>query len=156
MLKEFKEFALRGNMIDLAIGIVIGAAFSTVITSLVDDIIMPPIALLQGGVNFQDKFLVLSGDVYPTLAEAQAAGSVTLNYGAFLTNIVNFLLVAFAIFFVVKAINRLNQPETAPDPNLTFNCPYCLAALPIGATRCQACTSELANPGNPITQNMET
>jgi large conductance mechanosensitive channel len=148
MLKEFKEFALRGNMIDLAIGIVIGAAFSTVITSLVDDIIMPPIALLQGGVNFQDKFLVLSGDVYPTLAEAQAAGSVTLNYGIFLTNIVYFILVAFAIFLVVKAINRMYQPETEPDTDPTFNCPHCLAALPIGATRCQACTSELDTPEN--------
>lgn len=148
MLKEFKEFAVRGNMIDLAIGIVIGAAFSTVITSLVDDIIMPPIALIQGGVNFQDKFLVLSGDVYTTLAEAQAAGAVTLNYGAFLTNMVNFILVAFAIFLVVKAINRMGQSGTATDPEPTFDCPYCLVSLPIGATRCQACTSEIENPVN--------
>jgi large conductance mechanosensitive channel len=148
MLKEFKEFALRGNMIDLAIGIVIGAAFSTVITSLVDDIIMPPIALLQGGVNFQDKFIVLSGGVYSTLAEAQAAGAVTLNYGAFLTNIFIFIIVAFAIFLVIKAINRMYQPETEPIPEPTFNCPYCLVALPTGATRCQACTSELDSPEN--------
>ena len=141
MLKEFKEFAFRGNMIDLAIGIVIGAAFSSVITSLIDDIIMPPIALLQGGVNFQDKFLVLSGEEYQTLAEAQDAGAVTLNYGTFITNIFSFLIVAFAIFLIIKAINRMYQPDTPPEPDPTFNCPYCLAVLPIGATRCQACTS---------------
>lgn len=145
MLKEFKEFALRGNMIDLAIGIVIGAAFSSVINSLIDDIIMPPIAWLQGGINFQDKFLVLSGGEYQTLAAAQDAGAVTLNYGAFITNIISFLIVAFAIFLVVKLINRMYQPELPPAPDSTFSCPYCLAVLPIGATRCQACTSVVDN-----------
>jgi len=143
MLKEFKEFAMRGNVVDMAVGIIIGAAFGTIVKSLVNDIIMPPIGLLLGNVDFSNLFVVLKGvGSYATLAEAQAAGAVTLNYGVFVNTIINFVIVAFAIFMVVKNMNRLKRQEPAPEPT-TKECPYCLSAIPLNATRCPFCTSEL-------------
>jgi len=141
MLKEFKEFAMRGNVLDMAIGIIIGAAFGRIVTSLVNDIIMPPIGLLLGRVNFSSLFLNLSGMPYTTLADAQAAGAATINYGLFLNAILDFIIVAFVIFLLVRQINRLTRkPEAAPT---TKDCPYCLSAIPIKATRCPHCTSQL-------------
>lgn len=147
MLKEFKAFALRGNVIDLAVGIIIGGAFGTIVKSLVDDVIMPPIGLLLGNVNFSNLFLLLkpgskAPPPYPTLADAQAAGTVTINYGVFLTNVVTFLIVAFAVFLLVRAINRLKPPEAAAAPN-TKPCPYCRMPIPVDAVRCPHCTSDL-------------
>ena len=146
MFKEFKEFAMRGNVLDLAIGIVIGGAFGTIVKSLVDDVIMPPIGLALGNVDFADLFLLLkegpkAAAPYATLAEAQQAGAVTLNYGLFINSIITFLLVAFAVYLVVRAVNRLRPPVTAPVT--TKDCPYCRLAIPVGATRCPQCTSEL-------------
>jgi large conductance mechanosensitive channel len=143
MLKEFKEFAMRGNVLDLAIGVIIGAAFGKLITSLVSDIIMPPIGLALGGIDFSNLFINLSGTPYASLAEAQAAGAATINYGLFINNIVDFLIVAFVIFLLVRAINRMSKPKAAPDevPS-TKECPYCYSGIPIKATRCPNCTSE--------------
>jgi large conductance mechanosensitive channel len=146
MLKEFKAFAMRGNVLDLAVGIIIGGAFGTIVKSLVDDVIMPPIGLALGNVDFSNLFLLLkAGDKaappYSTLAEAKAAGAVTVNYGLFVNSIITFLIVAFAVFLIVRAANRLNPPE-AVAPN-TKDCPYCRMAIPVGATRCPQCTSEL-------------
>jgi large conductance mechanosensitive channel len=140
MLKEFKEFAMRGNVMDLAVGIVIGAAFGRIITSLVNDILMPPIGRLLGKVNFSDLFLNISGQSYPTLAAAKAAGAATINYGLFLNTVIDFVIVAFAIFLVVRQMNRWNKPAPAPA---TKNCPYCFSAIPLPATRCPNCTSEI-------------
>ena len=147
MLKEFKEFAMRGNVIDLAVGIIIGGAFGTIVKSLVDDVIMPPIGLALGNVDFADLFLLLkegskSAPPYATLAEAQAAGAVTVNYGLFVNAVITFLLVAFAVFLLVRAANRL-RPQEAPAAPSTKECSYCRMAIPIGATRCPQCTSEL-------------
>lgn len=144
MFKEFKEFAMRGNVVDMAVGIIIGAAFGTIIKSLVNDIIMPPIGLLLGKVDFSNLFIVLkgSGVSYSTLADAQAAGAVTLNYGTFINTIISFIIVAFAVFLVIKNINRLKREEPAPEPT-TKECPYCLSAIPLNATRCPFCTSSL-------------
>ncbi len=144
MLKEFKEFAMRGNMVDMAVGIIIGGAFGTIVKSLVSDVIMPPIGLLLGKVDFSNLFIVLRGRdaSYATLAEAQAAGAVTLNYGAFINTIISFIIVAFAVFLVIKNINRLKREEPAPEPT-TKECPYCLSAIPLDATRCPFCTSSL-------------
>ena len=146
MLKEFKEFAMRGNVLDLAVGIVIGGAFGTIVKSLVDDVIMPPIGLLLGNVDFADLFLLLkagpkAAPPYATLAEAQAAGAVTINYGLFFNAVIAFLIVAFAVFLVVRAANRL-QPKEVPAAT-TKDCPYCRMAVPLAATRCPHCTSEL-------------
>ncbi len=146
MLKEFKEFVMRGNVLDLAVGIVIGAAFGAIVKSLVDDVIMPPIGLALGNVDFTNLFAVLkeganAAGPYTTLAEAKEAGAVTLNYGIFLNNVVAFLIVAFAIFLVVRVANRL-QPKPAA-PVTTKDCPYCRMPVPIGATRCPQCTSDL-------------
>jgi large conductance mechanosensitive channel len=146
MLKEFKEFVMRGNVLDLAVGIVIGAAFGAIVKSLVDDVIMPPIGLALGNVDFSNLFVVLKEGTkaaapYATLAEAKAAGAVTLNYGLFLNSIVAFLIVAFAIFLVVRVANRL-QPKPAA-PVTTKDCPYCTMPIPLGATRCPQCTSDL-------------
>jgi large conductance mechanosensitive channel len=142
MFNEFKKFVMRGNVLDLAVGIVIGAAFSTIVKSFVDDILMPPIGLLLGGLDFSNFFWVLKGGEFTTLAAAQEAGAVTLNYGLFINAIINFLIVAFAIFLVIRAANRLrSEPEPAP-PN-TKECPYCLSTVPLKATRCPSCTSEL-------------
>lgn len=147
MLKEFKEFAMRGNVLDLAVGIIIGGAFGTIVKSLVDDVIMPPIGLALGNVDFSDLFLLLkdgtkSAPPYATLAEAQAAGAVTINYGLFINSIITFLIIAFAVFLIVRAANRLRPPEPAAAPS-TKDCPYCRMAIPVGATRCPQCTSEL-------------
>ena len=143
MWKEFKQFITRGNVIDLAIGVIIGAAFGKIVTSFVNDILMPPIGLLLGNVDFTNLFVTLSGGAYATLEEAQAAGAATINYGVFINTIIDFLIVAFVIFLVVKQVNRLRKPKPAAEPT-TKECPYCLSAIPIKATRCPHCTSELS------------
>jgi large conductance mechanosensitive channel len=145
MLKEFKEFAMRGNVMDMAVGIIIGAAFGKIITSLVNDIIMPPIGLALGNVDFSNLFLNLSRTSYGSLADAQAAGAPTINYGVFLNNILDFIIVAFAIFLVIKQMNRLKreEPATPAAPPSTKDCPFCLSGIPLKATRCPHCTSEL-------------
>jgi large conductance mechanosensitive channel len=146
MLKEFREFAMRGNVVDMAVGIIIGAAFGTIVNSLVSDIIMPPIGLLLGNVDFSNLFIVLKGGSiagpYAALADAKAAGAVTINYGAFINTVITFLIVAFAVFLLVKGVNRLKRQEEAPPPS-TKDCPHCLSTIPIKATRCAFCTSEL-------------
>ena len=148
MLKEFKEFAMKGNMLDMAVGIVIGAAFGLIIASLVADIIMPPIGLLLGNIDFANIFTVLKeGKVtgpYATPAAAKAAGAVTMNWGIFINTIINFIIVAFAIFLLVKGVNRARRAKEAPPAEpTTKDCPYCLSAIPIKATRCFHCTSEV-------------
>lgn len=148
MLREFREFALRGNVVDMAVGIVIGAAFSTIVKSLVEDIIMPPVGLLLGGVDFANLFILLKAGSpagpYASLAEAQAAGAVTVNYGVFINAIISFLIVAFVLFLLIRSINRLKrEEETPPAEPTTKECPYCLSTVPIKATRCAYCTSEL-------------
>ena len=147
MLKEFKEFAMRGNVVDMAVGIIIGAAFGGIISSLVSDVIMPPIGLLLGNVDFSNMFAVLkegakAAGPYASVAAAKEAGATTLNYGIFINTIVNFVIVAFAIILLIKAINQMKRKEAAPPP-ATKDCPYCLSKIPIKATRCLACTSEL-------------
>jgi len=149
MLKEFKEFALRGNVIDMAVGIIIGAAFGTIVSSLVSDIIMPPIGLILGGVDFANFFALLKAGSppgpYTSLADAQAAGAVTINYGVFINSIISFLIVAFVMFLLIRGINRLQREEEAPpDEPTTKECPYCLSTIPIKATRCPHCTSDLS------------
>lgn len=143
MFKEFKEFAMRGNVVDLAVGVIIGVAFGAIVNSLVTDIIMPPIGLLMGGLDFKDLFVSLNGQVYPTLDAAKKAGAPVIAYGAFLNTIVNFLIVAFAIFLLVKQINRMQKPVAAPAAVPTKECPYCITAVPVKASRCPACTSEI-------------
>lgn len=144
MWKEFKAFISRGSVMDLAVGVVIGAAFGKIIDSFVNDIIMPPISLLTGGINFADKFIVLKGEgTFATLAEAQKAGAVTLNIGQFVNVVITFLIVAFAIFVVVKAYNRMKKAE-APAAATDKPCPHCRMSIPLEATRCGHCTSQLA------------
>jgi large conductance mechanosensitive channel len=138
MLKEFREFAARGNVIDLAVGVIIGAAFGKIVNSLVSDIIMPPIGMALGRVNFTDLFIALDGSAYPSLAAAKAAGAPTINYGLFINNIVEFLIVAFVVFLLVRQINRLKGPAPVDD---TRECPFCLSRVPRKATRCAHCTS---------------
>jgi large conductance mechanosensitive channel len=142
MIKEFKEFAMRGNVLDMAVGIIIGAAFGQIVTSFVQDVLMPPIGRLLGHVDFSNLFVNLSGSHYPTIAAAKAAGAATLNYGLFLNTIINFLIVAFAVFLLVRQVNRL-APKPAPAPAATRDCPYCLSAIPMKATKCAHCTSGL-------------
>ena len=143
MLKEFKEFAIKGNAIDMAVGIVIGAAFGKIVGSLVEDVIMPPIGALLNHVDFSNLFMAMNGGSYATVAAAKAAGAATLNYGIFLNTVINFLIVAFAVFLLVKQVNRWRPaPAPAPPPS-TRECPYCLSSVPMKATRCPACTSEL-------------
>ena len=142
MLKEFKAFALRGNMMDLAVAVVMGAAFSPIITSLVNDIIMPPIGLILGKVDFKDLFLNLGGESYPSLAAAKAAAVPVIAYGTFLNTVVNFLIVSFSIFLLIRQLNRLQKPAPPPAPT-TKECPYCLSNVPLQAIRCAHCTSEL-------------
>jgi large conductance mechanosensitive channel len=148
MLKEFKEFAIKGNAVDMAVGIVIGAAFGSIITSLVKDIIMPPITLLTGGLDFSNKFVVLrdapGGGVFTTAADAAKAGAVTWNYGVFVTLIVNFLIVAFSIFLLVRALNKMRRPAPGAAAPVSKECPFCTMTIPIKATRCPHCTSEMA------------
>lgn len=144
MLKEFKEFAMRGNVLDMAIGIIIGAAFGKIVTSLVNDLLMPPLGLLIGQVDFSSLFINLSGQHYASLAEAKAAGAATINFGVFLNTVIDFVLVAFAVFLLVKQINRLKrQPEALPTVPTTRECPYCLSVIPIKAVRCPHCTSDV-------------
>lgn len=144
MLKDFKAFILRGNVLDLAVAVIIGAAFGKIITSLVTDIIMPPLGLVLGRVDFSNLFLSLSGKSYPSLADAQAAGAATLNYGIFINNVVNLLIVAAAIFFLVKAAQSLErQKPKEPPASTTRECPYCLSMIPQKASRCAYCTSQL-------------
>ena len=148
MLKEFKAFAMRGNVVDMAVGIVIGAAFGTIVKSLVDDIIMPPIGFLLGNVDFSNLFFILrDGAVagpYAALADAKKAGAVTINFGLFLNTIVSFLIVAYAVFLLVKGLNRLQREKEAPPAApITKECPYCLSAIHINAKRCPQCTSNI-------------
>ena len=148
MFKEFKEFAMKGNMVDMAVGIVVGAAFGTIISSLVADMIMPPIGLLLGNVDFANLFILLKeGKVpgpYGSLAIAKAVGAVTLNYGVFINTIISFLIIAFSVFLIVRNINKLRRQEETPDAvPTTKECPYCLSVIPIKATRCAHCTVDL-------------
>ena len=142
MFKEFKEFIAKGNVVDLAVGIVIGASFGKIVTSFVSDILMPPVGLVLGKVDFSNLFIDLSGAHHPTLAAAKAAGAATISYGLFLNTIIDFVIVAFAIFLVVKQINRMRREPAPPAPS-TKECPYCSTNIPIPAKRCPNCTSEL-------------
>jgi large conductance mechanosensitive channel len=144
MLKEFKEFAMRGNVMDMAIGIIIGAAFGRIITSMVSDILMPPLGILLGKVDFSNMFVNLSGGSYASIAAAKAAGAATINYGLFINAVIDFLIVAFVIFLLVRQMNRLKrQPVEAPAAPSAKDCPYCHYSIPINASRCPYCTSEL-------------
>jgi large conductance mechanosensitive channel len=142
MLKEFKAFAMRGPVLDLAIGFILGAAFGKIVTSLVNDIVMPPIGLLLGHVDFSNLFINLSGTHYGSLADAKKAGAAVMSYGVFLNTVIEFLIIAFVIFLLVKAINRMQRPAPAAGPT-TKECPYCLSTIPLKATRCSQCTSAL-------------
>lgn len=148
ILSEFKKFIMRGNVIDMAVGVIIGGAFQKIITSLVDDVIMPVITLITGGIDFNNWFISLDGEAYPSLAEAKAAGAATLNYGTFLTVVINFLLMAAVIFLLVRGMNALaertlHKKQEEPAAPTVKTCPYCLSEVPIKATRCAYCTSEL-------------
>lgn len=143
MLKEWKEFLMKGNVLDLAIGVIIGGAFGKIVTSFVNDILMPPLGLMLGKMNFSDLFISLNGQPYPSLAAAKAAGAPTLNYGLFINSLIDFVLIGTAIFLLIKQINRLKKPaeEKAPD---TKACPFCCSKIPVAATRCPNCTSQLS------------
>jgi large conductance mechanosensitive channel len=144
MLKEFKEFAMRGNVLDMAIGIIIGAAFGRIVSSFVEDILMPPLGLLLGKVDFANLFVSLTGKSFDTVAAAKAAGAPVLTYGIFLNHVFNFLIVAFAIFLLIRQVNRLNRPkEAAPATPTTRPCPLCLSEIPLAAKKCAHCTSAL-------------
>jgi large conductance mechanosensitive channel len=143
MLKEFREFAVKGNMLDLAIGVVLGAAFGAIVNSLVKDILMPPLGKLIGGVDFADLFIILGAGTYPSLTAAREAGAATINYGVFLNTVLNFVLVAGALFFVVKAVNALRQRPAPPAPT-EKDCPECATRIPLRARRCPHCTSAVA------------
>jgi large conductance mechanosensitive channel len=144
MLKEFKEFAMRGNVLDMAIGIIIGAAFGRIVSSVVNDIIMPPIGLILGHVDFSNLFLNLSGTHYDSLADAKKAGAAVIGYGAFLNTVIDFLIVALVVFLLVKQVNRMMRPQPAPAPPPTKQCPYCMSeGIATQATRCPHCTAEL-------------
>ena len=145
MFKQFKEFAMRGNVLDMAVGIVIGAAFTKIVNSLVSDLLMPPLGLLMGRVNFASLFISLNGQPYPSLEAAKAAGAPTLNYGAFLDTLVSFIIVAFAVFLLVRGVNQMKRRQAvAPEPPPSSKaCPQCLSMIPIKATRCAFCTSLL-------------
>lgn len=143
MLKEFREFASRGNVVDLAVGVIIGAAFGKIVASAVNDLIMPPIGMLLGGIDFTDFFVALNGATYPSLAAAEAAGAPTLNYGRFLNTVLEFLIVAFAVFLLVKQINRLKRPSPEAPTEEVRDCPFCVSRIPLKARRCPHCTSEV-------------
>jgi large conductance mechanosensitive channel len=144
MFKEFREFALKGNMVDMAVGIIIGAAFGKIISSLVSDVLMPPIGKMMGGVDFSNLFINLSGGTYASLAAAKAAGAATVNYGLFINTAIDFTIVAFVLFLVVKGMNAMKRrEEVSPPPPATKECPHCISAVPLKATRCPACTSTL-------------
>ncbi len=140
MLKEFRTFIMRGNVLDLAVAVIIGGAFGKIIASLVNDLLMPLVGLLLGGISFADRFIPLDGGTYATLADAQAAGAATLNYGLFINAVVDFLIIAFVIFLLVRTVNRLTTKPAAPT---TKECPHCLSTIPLKATRCPNCTSQL-------------
>jgi large conductance mechanosensitive channel len=145
MLKEFRDFAVRGNVADMAVGIVIGAAFGKIVTSLVNDLVMPPVGLLLGGVDFTNLFVTLSGGSFATLEEARQAGAATLNYGLFINTVLDFLIVALAIFFVIRQMNRLRKDPPPPAPT-EKDCPHCLSRIPLAATKCAHCTADLGAP----------
>ena len=149
MFKEFKEFAMRGNVLDMAVGIIIGGAFGTIISSMVNDVLMPPIGLALGNVDFTNLFIVLKDGAkaaapYAALADAKAAGAVTINYGLFINSVVSFVIVAFCVFMLIRTMNRLKREEAAPaaEPT-TRDCPFCYSAIPLKASRCPNCTSEV-------------
>jgi len=144
MFKEFKEFAMRGNVLDLAVGVIIGAAFGAVVTSLVGDVIMPPIGKVMGGLDFKDLFVPLDGGTYKSLDEVKKAGVPVIAYGNFINTVVNFLIVAFAIFILVKQVNRFRTPAPAPPPPATKECRFCGMSIPLKAVRCPNCTSDLS------------
>ena len=143
MIKEFREFIMRGNVVDLAIAVVIGGAFGKIITSFVEDVLMPPIGLALGKVDFSNLFINLSGKDFPSVAAAKAAGAATLNYGIFFNQVINFLIFAFAIFILIKQINRMQRPPAAPAAPIMKDCPYCLSVVPLKATKCAHCTADL-------------
>ena len=143
MLKEFKKFIIRGNVVDLAIGVIIGGAFGKIVTSLVNDIIMPPIGLILGKVDFSNLFFTLSGEKFDTLARAQEAGAVTLNIGLFINALIDFLIIALAIFVLIKQLNKLEKKDETKVEIPTKKCPFCLTEIPLEATRCSACTSKV-------------
>jgi large conductance mechanosensitive channel len=143
LLKEFKAFVMRGNVVDLAVGVIIGGAFGKIVSSLVSDIIMPPIGVLLGEVDFSSLYLNLSGKAYASLADAKAAGAATINYGLFINNVIDFVIVALVIFVLIKQVNRMKGPTPAPAASTTKDCPFCFTAIPIKAVRCPNCTSEL-------------
>ena len=145
MIKEFKAFIMRGNVLDLAVGIIIGAAFGKIVTSFVSDILMPPIGVALGKVDFSNLFIDLSGQHHPTVAAAKAAGAATINYGLFINAVIDFLIVAVVIFLIIRAVNRMARKPAPPPPN-TKDCPYCYTAIPIPAIRCPHCTSQLEAP----------
>ena len=142
MWKEFKEFAMRGNVLDMAIGIIIGAAFGKIVSSFVNDVLMPPLGLILGKVDFSNMFINLSSQSFATLEEAKKAGAVTIKYGLFINTIIDFIIVAFVIFLMIRQINRLKRKPAPADPT-TKDCSYCFSVIPIKATRCPHCTSEL-------------
>ena len=144
MLKEFKEFAMKGSVLDMAVGIIIGAAFGGIINSLVHDVIMPPIGLLLGHVDFSSLFVNISGKSYPNLAAAKAAGAATINYGVFINTIINFLIIAFAVFLLVRQVNRWTKKPGPPPEATAKDCPYCLSKIPVKAKKCAYCTTALA------------
>jgi large conductance mechanosensitive channel len=144
MLKEFKEFAMKGNVLDMAVGIIIGAGFGKIISSFVGDILMPPIGKLMGNMDFSSFFICLSSQQYPTIAAAKAAKVATINYGIFLSTLIDFLIVAFAVFILVKQVNRFRKQPVAPAAPVSKECPFCASEIPIKATRCPQCTSQLA------------
>jgi large conductance mechanosensitive channel len=144
MLREFKAFLMRGNVLDLAVAVVLGASFGAIITSFVNDLLMPPIGLALGGVNFADLFVSLSGQSYPTLVAAKAAGAPTVNYGAFINTVINFLIVAFVVFMLVRQVNRMTAKPAAPAAPSTKECAFCASMIPLKARRCPQCTSDLA------------
>jgi large conductance mechanosensitive channel len=143
MLKEFKEFVMRGNVLDLAIAVIIGGAFGAIVTSLINDVLMPPIGLALGHVDFKDLFVSLNGQSYPSVAAAKAAGAPVLAYGQFINTITNFLVIAFVVFMIVKQANRFKKPAPAPAAPATKECPFCASNIPVKAVRCPQCTSEL-------------
>ena len=147
MLQEFKQFAMRGNVVDMAVGIIIGGAFGTIVKSLVSDVIMPPIGLLLGGVDFSELFITLkegaTAGPYATLASAQEAGAVIISYGLFVNSVISFLIVAFAVFLLIKSLNKLQIEKPVVEEVTTKECPFCMSAIPLKATRCPNCTSNL-------------
>lgn len=147
MFKEFKEFAMKGNVLDMAIGIIIGASFGKIVTSFVSDVLMPPLGLLLGRMDFSSLFINLSGTAYATIADAKKVGAPTLNYGLFLNTVIDFLIVAFVIFLLVKQVNRMRAPAPAAPPAPTKECPYCTSAIAVKARRCPQCTADLVGMG---------